>query len=147
MGDYTGIRFKGYIKEEFRNEFAIIALEGDWNKSKDPIFNKFGEVRRASFIPCGSLSYMPDEWESNDEDTDEFARTWNKETGYWTFQCSLKNYEDTIDEWFKIIPYFIEKIDHLESYYEYWEWSKQYDLVDNELIMVNDKFEKYGYDD
>ena len=147
MGDYTGIRFKGYVKEEFRNEFATIALEGDWDKSNDQIFNKFSEISRASFIPCGSLAYMPDEWESKDEATDEFGRTWNKETGHWTFQCSLKNYESTIEQWFEIIPYFIEKIEHLESYYEYWVHSKQYDLINGEVIMVNDKFEKYGYDD
>jgi len=146
MGNYTGIRFKGYVKEYLRDEFEIIALEGDWDKSENSVFNRFGEVRRASFIPCGSLSYMPDEWEEDEKDTDGFNRTWNKETGYWTFQCSLKNYEDTIEKWFEIVPYFIERIEHLEYFYESWTYSKQYDLIDNELVMINEKFEKYGYD-
>ena len=147
MGDYTGIRFKGYVKEQFRDMFGVIALEGDWGKSNDCVFNRFGAVRRSSFIPCGCLSYMPDEWEVDNQDTDGFQRTWNKETGYWTFQCSLKNYEDTIEKWFEILPYFIEKIEHLEYFFESWTYSKQYDLINNEVVKINDKFEKYGYED
>lgn len=147
MGDYTGIRFKGYVKEKFRDAFEVIALEGDWDKFDDCVFNRFSKVSRSSFIPCGSLSYMPDEWGDNDEDTDGFERTWNKDTGYWTFQCSLKNYEKTIEKWFEIIPYFIEKIEHLEYLFESWTYSKRYDLVNGRIVMTNEKFEKYGYDD
>lgn len=88
MGMYTGIRFKGYVKPEFRADFASIALNGEWEKSHDPVLKEFGEIGRASFIPCGALAYMPDSWESGDEATDGFERTWDPETGYWTFQCS-----------------------------------------------------------
>jgi len=160
MGMYTGIRFKGYVKKEFRDSFEDIALQGDWNKSNDCVFNKFGQIGRSGFIPCGSLSYMPDEWEIYDEtlkgtdkyygsakDTDGFERIWNKENGYWSFQCSLKNYESEIEFWFDIVPYFIEKIEHLEYFYEEWNYSEQYDLVDGEIVMVNEKFIKYGYDE
>jgi hypothetical protein len=152
MGMYTGIRFKGYVKSQFRNNFENIAIRGLWNESEDEIFKEFGKIGRSSFIPCGCLSYMPDKWESEPFDeygdgipTDGFNRTWNKETGYWTFQCSLKNYNSEIEEWFKIVPYFIEKIEHLEYFYEEWTYSKQCDLIDDEVKLVNDKFKKYGY--
>jgi hypothetical protein len=153
MGMYTGIRFKGYVKPKYRKVFENIAMNGSWNESEDKVFKKYGQIGRSGFIPCGCLSYMPDEWESEPFDeygdgtpTDGFERTWNEETGYWTFQCSLKNYEDEIEEWFKIIPYFIEKIEYLEYFYEEWTYSKQYDLVDDEVKLINDKFKKYGYE-
>jgi len=156
MGMYTGIRFKGYVKKDFRDSFEQIALEGDWENSNNSTFRDFGKISRSKFIPCGCLSYMPDEWEVYDEslkgtnkyyssakDADGFERTWNKETGYWTFQCSLKNYESEIEEWFKIVPYFIEKIEHLEYFYEEWEYSDQYNLIDGEIKLVNEEFIKY----
>ena len=62
MGMYTGLRFKGIVKEEFRNEFENIALRGDWEESENEVFKEFGNVSRAGFIPCGALAYMPDEW-------------------------------------------------------------------------------------
>ncbi|MGJ0846499.1 hypothetical protein ACR77J_07415 [Tissierella praeacuta] len=159
MGMYTGIRFKGYVKPEFRQDFEDIALNGEWEESNIKEFREFGDrFDRASSIPCGSLSYMPDEWEwYNDkfkeyssewfdsaEATDGFERTYNKDTGYWTFQCSLKNYESEIENWFKLIPLFIEKIEHLEYFYEEWEYSSRYDIVNGEVICIDEDFIKYN---
>ncbi len=31
MGMYTGIRFKGYVKSKFRDDFEKIALNGEWD--------------------------------------------------------------------------------------------------------------------
>lgn len=165
MGMYTGIRFKGYVKEEFRSKFESIAMHGEWEDSEDTKFKDFGDTySRASFIPCGSLSYMPDEWEKDyiDENgnkqfafanyyiqvaTDGFEREYNENTGYWAFQCSLKNYEDEIEAFFKLIPYFIEKIEYLEYYYETWTYSYKYELIDGTVALTNDRYKKYGYDD
>lgn len=158
MGMYTGIRFKGYVKPEFREEFEDIAINGEWRDSNNSILASFGDFDRSSFIPCGSLSYMPDEWEEYDDsykiysrewfdsarDTDGFNRTWDKETGYWTFQCSLKNYESEIEAWFEIVPHFIEKVEHLEYFYEEWEFSSKYELIDNELVCTNPEFIQYN---
>lgn len=156
MGMYTGIRFKGYLKPEFRENFDPIANRGEWNNSNDPILSAFGALRRAPFIPCGVLYYMPEEWEETlidkesgiltFKDRDGFNRTWNKDTGYWAFQCSLKNYGCEIEEWFDIIPHFVEKIIHLEKFYEEWIYSERYDLINNEIKLVDDEFIKYGYE-
>lgn len=151
MGMYTGLRFKGIVKEEFRNEFADIALNGSWEESNNEVFKQFGSVSRASFIPCGALAYMPDEWETepfderyNGTPTDGFDRTYDKESGRWTFQCSLKNYEDIIEEFLKIVPYFIEEVEHVEVFYEEWRYSERYELVDGKMEMTNDKFIEYN---
>lgn len=150
MGMYTGLRFKGTIKKEFRNEFEDIALSGDWEESNNEVFKGFGGVSRARFIPCGALAYMPDEWETEPYDkyhngtpTDGFDRTYDKESGRWTFQCSLKNYENTIEEFLSIVPYFIEEVEHAEVYYEEWRYSKRYKLINGEMLMTDDKFVDY----
>lgn len=161
MGMYTGIRFKGFVKPEFRETMKEIAMEGNWDESEVKEFAKFGLLMRSSFIPCGGLSYMPDEWETDyinekgereisfgsyykQADTDGFERTYNEETGYWAFQCSLKNYESEIETFFNLIPFFIEKIEHLEYFYEEWDWSTRYDLVNGNVVEINDKFVQYN---
>ncbi len=148
MGMYTGLRFKGIIKESFREDFENIALTGEWENAKDEKIRNFSNVSRASFIPCGALCYMPDSWEDeNNNATDGFNTTYDSKTGYWTFQCSLKNYDSTYEEFLKLIPYFIENIEHCETFYEEYTYSEKYDLVDGEMKITNYKFNKYGYDD
>lgn len=38
MGMYTGLRFKGIVKEKFRKDFEDIALYGDWENSNNKVF-------------------------------------------------------------------------------------------------------------
>ena len=140
MGMYTGLRFKGTVKEEFRNEFEDIALEGNWEESNNDVFKQFGSVSRAMFIPCGALAYMPDEW----ADEDGFDRTYDKNSGRWTFQCSLKNYNYTIEEFMKIVPYFIEEVEHAEVFYEEWSHSVRLELGGGEMVMTDNKFIEYN---
>ena len=148
---YTGLRFKGVVKKEFRYNFEKIAMNGAWEDSNDEVFKGFSKISRAMFIPCGALSYMPDEWETepfdeyrNGKPTDGFDRTYNRETGRWTFQCSLKNYDDTIGKFLEIVPYFIEEVEHAEVFYEECRYSKRYELVDEKIIMTDDKFIEYN---
>lgn len=154
MGIYTGLRFKGIVKEQFRKDFEKIALFGEWEESNDEIFRKFGEDSRASFIPCGVLDAMPYEWEQapynehgDGTATDGFDKTYDKNTGRWTFQCSLKNYEDTIGNFLKMVPYFIETVEHAEVFYEKWAYSIKYELVNEVMVVTDNKFIQYGYDD
>jgi hypothetical protein len=60
------------------------------------------------------------------------------------FQCSLKDYDDTYEEFFKLAPYFIENIEHCETFYEENTYSEKYDLVDGEMKITNIEFNKYG---
>lgn len=157
MGMYTGLRFKGYVKPEFREEFkrftdmSLDWQERKWDKFSDPVLQNYSKIERASFIPYGALAYMPDDWQTNTDEygdgdaTDGFERTFNPETGYWTFQCSLKNYSDTIEEFFKIIPHFIESVEHAEVFYEVWDWSEKYELINNQMKMTNNQFVRYNY--
>lgn len=165
MGNYTGLRCKIIVKEEFRPMIAMLMEEHlNWNDLNDCGFNynfvdEYSRISRSSFIPYGMLCYMPDEWEdvvlvkngeenyANATDSDGFDRQFNEETGYWAFQCSLKNYEDTIEKFFELILNNItEKVVHLEFFYEECVYSHRYDLVDGKIQCVSNKFIKYGYD-
>lgn len=143
MGMYTGLRFKGIVKEKFRKDFEDIALYGVWEESDNEIFRQFGNVSRSGFIPCGGLAYMPDKWEIEVFDNN-FDRTYNKNTGRWTFQCSLKNYDNTIEKFLEIVPYFIEEVEYAEVFYEEWRYSKRYELIDGKMLMTDDKFVEYN---
>jgi hypothetical protein len=149
MGMYTGLRCKVIIKPEYREEFGLLhnKLGYEWAKSKFGFMREFGQLSRASFIPRGALSYMPDSWENvpkkangdydwmNATDTDGFERQFNTETGYWAFQCSLKNYEDEIENFFEnVLGNIAEEVIHLEYYYEEWESSTFYKLVDGKIV-------------
>jgi hypothetical protein len=132
MGHYTSIRFKGYVKPEYRKDFYNIAISGEWENSNVKQFKKFGEkYESASFIPRG-ICYV-DDWfeqpyEPDHKPIDGFERSYNVETGYWTFLCSLKNYDNTVDVFQKLIPLFIEKIDYFECHIDIFESSNLYTL-------------------
>lgn len=145
MGMYTGLRFKGKIKLEFRKDIdAVVNREKEWKQCENATLRAFGYVERNQYIPFGSLWYMPDSWEVTKEGgtywtdtvaTDGFERTFNIDNGYLTFQCSLKNYEDTIDVFVEhIIPEICESVEHCEVYYEEWDSSDLYHLEDGEMV-------------
>lgn len=145
MGMYTGVRAKIIIKPEFREEFSFLDKEAEyeWSESNLDFLKEYGQVSRATFIPRGGLSYMPDEWElvelrdlgNVSVASDGFDRYFNKKNGIWTFQCSLKNYEDTIETFFEnVLPKITESIIHLEKYYEEWDSSILYELKDGKIV-------------
>lgn len=150
MGMYTGLRFKGIVKPEFRKELVGIAMFGDWENAESDFFREFGKLGRSSFIPHGALCYMPNEWEESifphqgvSAATDGFNKIYDEHIGYWSFQCSLKNYENEIEQFFEMIPKFIEKIEHLEYYYEERQFSERYDIIDGKVKMVDGQFIRY----
>lgn len=51
MGLYVGLRVKGVVKKEFRDEIKKIEEYGEWKKSKDIKFKEFSKIERANFIP------------------------------------------------------------------------------------------------
>ena len=137
MGMYTGIRFEGIVKKEFREQIeGLMQRDEIWSTLNDPKLKEFGKELgvMSLFIPFGSLFYMPDHWDYN-----SFNLYYNEETGYWTFKCSLKNYDNELEKFIDLVPYFIEKVFHFEYLYEEWEESRLYALKNNELVVIKEE--------
>lgn len=147
MGMYTGLRCKVIIKPEYREEMAYMdSINYEWEQSNLDFMREYSKDYRATFIPCGVLSYMPSSWEEEPFDrfgigfpTDGFSTDFDPETGLWSFQCSLKNYEDTIENFMEnVLTRIVERVIHLEYYYEEWDRSIMYDIVDGKVVELKD---------
>lgn len=127
MGDYTGLRGKVKLKAEVE-ELMIYWLCADdtfcekynygmWSFIGNELDNikviNFADDGRSSQIPRGSICYMPDDWQH--ENNIELGNTWN-------FCCSLKNYNGTIQKFIDLLPEIAVSWD-LEERYEYWSES------------------------
>ncbi|MGG4336861.1 hypothetical protein ABEW13_04335 [Bacillus subtilis] len=139
MGMYTGLRFKGIIKKEFAELIRKLMYEGlTWFDlsacyPQYDFLHTFSEIPRADFIPCGVLSYMPTSWE--EDSSDGFDRRFDQDSRLWSFQCSLKNYNEEIEKFFQIIvPEIVEKSIHIEYYYEEMTRSIFYELKDGKVV-------------
>lgn len=139
-GVYTGLRFKGVVKQEFRPNFNLIAASGDWLSHPDIAFHEFGKLRNASNIPNGSLQHMPGDW---DEDDEEFLNHFDSLSGVWTFQCSTCNYNQEIEHFFKLLPHFIESVQMIEVFPEEDDYGYRYDLIDGEVKLVDESYKYY----
>lgn len=146
MGMYTGLRVKVYVKEEYREMIEEINNGAKWSEFAEqfPFSASYSEQSRAESIPRGSLSYMPDEWEEGDfpngVPTDGFDRYVDMETGYWTFQCSLKNYEGEIEQFLKeVLPNIIEKSEHIEVHYEEWDFGVLYKYKNGKIVETEQR--------
>lgn len=138
MGMYTGLRFKGIIKPEYRT--IIKGIHNDnltWEESG--LIDDFIYDGRADFIPYGALCYMPKSWKYDDYIPHEF----NEETGYWSFQCSLKNYDNTIEKFLDMIGDMVDSVEFCEYYYEEWDYSSKYELKHGTMIKTDDEFIEY----
>lgn len=132
MGMYTGLRCKVKLKSEFVLVIQRLLETGNWSDLGYDFLDQFSSFSRADFIPFGDLSYMPDEWES-----EEALKEWDNriENGCWIFQCSLKNYDDTIEEFFNtVLPHIVTEVNHLEYFYEEMESSVFYELLNGEIV-------------
>lgn len=143
MGMYTGLRMKVTVKDEYRQMIKEINEGADWSDFEEqfPFLTSYAKQDRAEFIPRGGLCYMPSRWETgeypNQVATDGFERNIDIETGYWTFQCSLKNYEGEIEQFFKeVLPKIISEAEHIEYRYEEWGSSVLYELISGEVKRI-----------
>jgi hypothetical protein len=134
---YTGLIFSGIVKSNYRSEVSALVNTGSWSNTCSALFRNFSNYSRCDFIPFGSLSYMPDSWD------DLTHLTYDEQSGEWSFVCSLKNYDGEIDRFLEMTPTFMESVSHAEVLYETWAYSKEYKLVNGNMIMVNDKYIKY----
>lgn len=151
MGMYTGLRCKVKVKKEYIEDVGVLMYTHDWNNCKHDILKEYAKVSRANFIPFGALCYMPDEWEYETvEDgltisnaTDGFDTKLDKRTGEWSFQCSLKNYDSTIEKFIITLSLIVDEIYHLEKLYEEDEESILYELKDGKITKMQNGI-RYG---
>ena len=140
MGMYTGLRVKVTVKEEYRGMINEINNGAEWREfsTRHPFVAEYARLGRSEFIPSGMISYMPDYWETEDyEATDGFDRKIDMETGYWTFQCSLKDYENEIEKFLdEVLPNIITSSEHIEYFYEEWDSGRLYEFVDGKLVVI-----------
>lgn len=151
MGMYTGLRFKAVIKEEFREAIKEFMEEGlDWDQMKayypslEPLTVMEG-YSRGDFIPHGSVELTA--WEIKDATSkfgyrtpSEWLRNYDEKTGIRTFQCSLKNYDSTIDYFLEnVAAKIVEEVIHIETLYEGDRYGTFYKLENEELIRYENK--------
>jgi hypothetical protein len=123
MGMYTGVRARVKIKAEHRAAITKLHEDGDWTAVTVPNVIDWIMHGRCGFIPFGVLAYMPDDFGDPFESSkDEYGP---KEGGsmfdgeWWTFSCSLKNYENEIEFFMEnIMCHLVEEVDYCESLYE-----------------------------
>lgn len=145
MGDYTGLRFKGIVKKEYRDDIKTLLETEDYSKLKHDIFKEFTKCERYSMIPFGNdIEAVESRWETN-QNKDGFDTKFNYETGFFSFQCCLKNYDSTIEYYLeKVVPEVYEKIIHCEYLYCYDTVSRLYKLYELEHGTNTIKQIEYG---
>lgn len=143
MGMYTCFRFKGIIKNQYREEIGKIEeyWEESWQTENHKSFwekvaekidflKDFSKLERSSFIPFGAVSaYNEDKYMS-----DNFKK-YNLETGEWEFLCDLKNYGDEIETFIELIPQLCDDVSICEEWYEEWKQPRAYKMIDNKMII------------
>ena len=140
MGMYTGLRVKVTVKEEYRKMLRAINGGEEWLQfsCEYPFLAGYAALGRSEFIPNGMISYMPDSWETDDyRATEGFETGIDMRTGRWTFQCSLKNYENEIEKFLdEVLPNIITSSEHIEYFYEEWDSGRLYEFVDGKLVVI-----------
>lgn len=131
MGMYTGLRVKAYIKPEYHEMIgSIVGRDVEWKHFDYDFLKTFGNLSRASFIPFGAMSYMPDDWENRN--------IFHKNAGLWDFACSLKNYENEIEAFLDNVLTKISISATAEKLYEEEIESALYEVFDGVLIQTRE---------
>jgi len=122
MGDYTGLRFGAKLNDqavemirrmhEIHFDFDPNAPHDTWERMAElyplPEFQLWSRYDRHSFIPYGSLAYMPDDWYEQigaPPGDHGDARLMSKltEDNTWLVTCSLKNHMQTIEVFLQVV--------------------------------------------
>lgn len=85
---------------------------------------------------------MPTGWEvgeyPNEQATDDFERQFNTVTGFWAFQCCLKNYDKVVEHFLTdVLANIIQSSQHIETKHEEDEESKMFEYVNGEIVRVD----------
>ncbi|MGU3463075.1 MULTISPECIES: hypothetical protein [Bacillus cereus group] len=141
---HTGLRIKAIVKSDFRKMINKINNEEAYFSEYVDQFSfldKLAKTRRSDLIPTGTTVYMPTGWLTgeypNEQATDGFERNIDMNTGLWTFQCCLKNYDNEIDIFLTdVLTNIIEEAHHIETKHEEDEESKRFEYVYGEIVRV-----------
>lgn len=134
MGMYTMLAFKAIIKSKYR-KYVNAFMKGEWKVLADgerelsinKDFQEFIQDDRAAFIPKGYSGYFSE----SDNEVSAAEQAWPKyevETGKWDVYCSLKNYDDTIEKFLKILPLIADEAFRIQYKFECWDDSVYYTL-------------------
>ncbi|PFS32652.1 hypothetical protein [Bacillus thuringiensis] len=142
---YTGLRVKVVIKKEFHQMInEINNEESDFCDYVDQFsfLANFSKLKRSELIPSGISSYMPTGWKigeyPNEQATDGFERHFNTVTGFWAFQCCLKNYDKVVEHFLTdVLANIIQSSQHIETKYEEDDESKMFEYVNGEIVRVD----------
>ena len=136
MGNYTGVRVKGIVKPEYKEMALQIYRGAPWSlfKNVSPLIEEYSSFERADKIPHGSLCYMPDSWDDDDEH--DPWKSFSPWSGYWSMSCSLKNTFEVKFFIDKLLPEIFAVASHIEVYYDEWDDSIFYDLDDGKTVRV-----------
>jgi hypothetical protein len=124
MGMYTGVRARVKVEERFRPAITKLHEDADWASALSiPNIEGWLNYGRHNFIPFGVLAYMPDAFGDPFETRkDKYGSLDGGSTFdgvWWTFSCSLKNYESEIDFFMtNVLRSIVEDVDYCESLYE-----------------------------
>ncbi|MBG9693203.1 hypothetical protein ABD91_20910 [Lysinibacillus sphaericus] len=137
-----GLRVKAIIKEPYREAISLINAEDAYfDEFVDlmPFATDFIKLQRASLIPTGSSAYMPTGWLIHDEiATDGFGHVFDIETGYWAFQCCLKNSEKEVDVFLQdVLSQLIESAIHIEVKSDEEDESELYHFINGHIVRVS----------
>lgn len=134
MGSYTGLRCKVKLKEEFVPVVEKLIQTREWSNLSYAFLDEFSTYSRADSIPFAQdRNSMPYLWVSDEELNDWKNRT---EEDIWIFQCSLKNYDKTLECFLKnVLSVIAEEAYHIEIYDEDWDSSKFYELINDKIIV------------
>ena len=122
MGMYTGLRGKVEIKDEF---VAVVTdfinnNTTSWSDFLPESCEEFYSDPRANFIPFGCVNYMPDDWNYESYPT--------MEGKVLSFECSLKNYNNTIQSFLNCLDIIADS----------WKLEELYEEADESILHSND---------
>lgn len=134
MGMYTGLRARVKVKPEYCEAISMLHLGSEWDDWREvymaydvPNLDKWLEYGRHNFIPFGTLSCMPDNFDNKLKQPNEYGGGSEWDGEYWEFACSLKNYENEIDFFVPNVLFMIsESVDYCHHLYE--EYPSPYEV-------------------
>lgn len=123
MGMYTGVRARVKIKESLRPAITKLHEDCEWREVSVPNVEGWLNYGRCGLIPFGVLAYMPSDFEDPFETSEDKYGSFDGGSMFdgvwWTFSCSLKNYEGEISYFMNnVMLNLVEDVDYCESLYE-----------------------------